>query len=793
MQDNNNQKFQRKKLAYFSNSFVNDIQNIFPDYDFVPFLTAIKEKEKITALVGFDGRGEFLAKLFGFKFWHIHEGLYRLLGHKPCSLMLEREGNYKDATRASEWEKLMHSIPALLNHYEKIKHVHNQTDLSQNNDQNNELPKISDQENEHQVINQESSEYINLLIKQISIAFPALAPYDKHDATQMLNELFTYRLSSDKYAPDASPHHLTTPSGRKKVVILDEEKQNRFKLKKVMASEKTFFEMISAAKKNHPGAAFFLLEPKTVRSDKKKGYLRKVAEANGVQVLQNDVSSISILSQADVVYTVASQLGLDAIFLGKKIYCFGMPFYAGWGLTKDSIKLDRRNVKRSREEIFAAFCLFMTRYRHPITSEPSSFREILRFIILQRPLNFERNRYIACIHFDENLITFCKQFFAHANLHFFSEDNAIKNALENNGIILTGIEPDLAMRKKFTNIPLVHVDHGVIDRLLGNGKYVSLRLEGGPYPTLEKILQTVVPGEKSLLRARLFRQYLRETSALREHIDITHIPLEQNIILLVGNILNPPRNVNNLGEVNIHDGNLDSKGLPLNSFSSPLADDFNLIKHVRKLRPYDYIIYCPQMEHIKVPKNIEKMVNDTKPFTRPSDFIPLSLLGLETDLDTEKPEDFNEKEENTFAHFVDDVYECKPNVRGKNCSPWSRKYVAAKRFLEKAHKMTTVSSQFCPLYFPVHSIQGHKIEVHTHDSYLGLDALSVGMDVFTYGWPFYAGWGLTIDAENFPLRTQNINVDTLFAGTFILQPRYFDTVNDIFCEPENAPYLLMRD
>ncbi len=780
---NETQKFERQTLTYLPWDFVAHITNIYPDYDFIPLHKAITQKKNITALVGFKGKGATIAKLFGFEFWNIQEGLYRLSGHTPCSFMLERFGDYTDSRKPSEWEEWMQAIPEMLNRFDR---EDNPTILQSKES----IIENSDGDCPPEQVKPDFSPFMERLYAAMPSAFPALAPYDREEAIEMIKNLLGHRLSSDKYAPDASPYQLYTPSGRKRVVLIDQERMSKSELDKVQARESSFMEMLESAKKHNPGAAFFLLEPKAIRSGKSKGYLRSVAEANGVQIIKHDVSSLSILEQAEAVYTVSSQLGLDAIFLGKKVYCFGMPFYAGFGLTKDMHVCDRREP-RTREELFSALCLYFTRYRHPVTEEPSSFREILRFIILQRPLAIERNRFIACIHFDDKLEKFCRRFFSHSDLHFMPEEAAIKEVKRKQGMIFTAKEPDDAMRKACGSIPLVFVNIGVLDRLLGQDKFVSLSLEGGGYPTLDRILQTSIPQDRDLLRARLFRQYLREISAFRTHHSVSHIPKEQNIVLLLGNGLLPPSKLSIQEETAARHGNLDAKGRPINSFSSPLSDDAKLIAHIRGLRPQDYIIYCPQVEGLKIPKEILSMVDDIKPMARPSDFVPLSLLGLAPHEEDETEEELAIAE--VEPSFIDDPNECVPVFEDITCTTWSRKYVAAKRFLEKAHNMTTVQGQFCPLYFPVHSVQGHTIEVHTYDSYLGLDALSVGMDVFTYGWPFYAGWGLTKDVENFPLRTRHMNLEVLFAGAFILQPRYFDSKHDIFCEPENTPFLLMRD
>lgn len=76
-------------------------------------------------------------------------------------------------------------------------------------------------------------------------------------------------------------------------------------------------------------------------------------------------------------------------------------------------------------------------------------------------------------------------------------------------------------------------------------------------------------------------------------------------------------------------------------------------------------------------------------------------------------------------------------------------------------------------------------EVHTLSSLAGFDALLRGKQVFTYGLPFYAGWGLTHDALA-PLsnRARALTLDMLVAGSLIRYPLYWDWKTRMFTSPE---------
>jgi capsular polysaccharide export protein len=69
-------------------------------------------------------------------------------------------------------------------------------------------------------------------------------------------------------------------------------------------------------------------------------------------------------------------------------------------------------------------------------------------------------------------------------------------------------------------------------------------------------------------------------------------------------------------------------------------------------------------------------------------------------------------------------------------------------------------------------------EVHTLTSLVGFDALIRGKKVFTYGAPFYAGWGLTVDMDKsspaFKRRKRKLTLEELVYGCLIKYPIYWD-------------------
>lgn len=86
---------------------------------------------------------------------------------------------------------------------------------------------------------------------------------------------------------------------------------------------------------------------------------------------------------------------------------------------------------------------------------------------------------------------------------------------------------------------------------------------------------------------------------------------------------------------------------------------------------------------------------------------------------------------------------------------------------------------------PITSLIAGAGEVHVMTSLAGFEALLRDKPVVTYGAPFYAGWGLTRDYGNTPVRRNRIrSIDDLVAAALLLYPRYLDPVTRLPCPPE---------
>lgn len=150
------------------------------------------------------------------------------------------------------------------------------------------------------------------------------------------------------------------------------------------ANEQTFASMLSAALLRHPEAIVYVKTHPEVSGGHKKGYLTHVKEKGRVVVLRELAQPLSLISQVDHVYVVSSTMGFEALLAGKPVTCFGMPWYAGWGVTHDEQNCTRRTRVRSVDELFAAAYLHYARYLNPTTFERGSILDVIQWLLRQR-------------------------------------------------------------------------------------------------------------------------------------------------------------------------------------------------------------------------------------------------------------------------------------------------------------------------------------------------------------------------------------------------------------------------
>jgi len=81
----------------------------------------------------------------------------------------------------------------------------------------------------------------------------------------------------------------------------------------------------------------------------------------------------ALIGMADDVHVISSLAGFEALMQDKTVTTHGVPFFAGWGLTRDLAPIPaRRSARRTIDELIAATLLRYPRYLDPVTNLPCS-------------------------------------------------------------------------------------------------------------------------------------------------------------------------------------------------------------------------------------------------------------------------------------------------------------------------------------------------------------------------------------------------------------------------------------
>lgn len=182
------------------------------------------------------------------------------------------------------------------------------------------------------------------------------------------------------------------------------------------ACENDFYQMIIQAKQFYPECKIIIKSHPDTLNGKKKGVLIDLVKKHNIKdviLCQTKLHPHSLIHYAKAVFTVSSQLGFEALILGNKVYCFGMPFYAGWGLTIDSKICERRkqlkiNQNISLNQLCYASLIRYAKYYNPVTKSKCEIEAIIHLIknqIHEYP-NFEKLYFVGFTFWKRPFIPF---------------------------------------------------------------------------------------------------------------------------------------------------------------------------------------------------------------------------------------------------------------------------------------------------------------------------------------------------------------------------------------------------
>ena len=174
-------------------------------------------------------------------------------------------------------------------------------------------------------------------------------------------------------------------AGQRRILVMDQTSGD-LSISLGQCENYTFEGMLQHALDQKDAHVFLKLHPETVQGVKGANFdLDRLKEHPNLTLISENCNAMHLIKQMDEVYVMTSGAGLEALMAGKKVTCFGVPFYAGWGLTTDMQPFANPRTSRTLEEIVSAVFLRQTLWFDPVTHTECEVEQCLDRVLQLRP------------------------------------------------------------------------------------------------------------------------------------------------------------------------------------------------------------------------------------------------------------------------------------------------------------------------------------------------------------------------------------------------------------------------
>ena len=196
------------------------------------------------------------------------------------------------------------------------------------------------------------------------------------------------RVSKYNHAHDGLPDALLRQAATDPPVLVVDQTAGDASITGAGASATHFQWMLQAALDEHPDAPIWLKVHPDVIAGRKQGHFAHLTpgEAARVTLIADAIHPPALFDVCRAVYVVSSQMGFEALLHGRSVRCFGLPFYAGWGLTADhlSAPVRRRTASPGIAALTHAALIAYPRCLDPETGRLCEPERLLAHLALQR-------------------------------------------------------------------------------------------------------------------------------------------------------------------------------------------------------------------------------------------------------------------------------------------------------------------------------------------------------------------------------------------------------------------------
>jgi len=339
-----------------------------------------------------------------------------------------------------------------------------------------------------------------------------------------------------------------------KVLVVDQTFGDR-SIVEGMGSDEMFQEMLRDALEENPTALVIAKVHPDVLAGTKLGHFNVHRNEKRILYVAEEATPQALLEVVDHVYVVTSQMGLEGLIAGRKVTCYGLPFYAGWGLTHDKQFCEARIANRTLPELFAAAYMIYARYMDPFTHEQVEIEHILDILVAERQMRRPSAARVYAAGFSLWKRGFLPEFFGPAvkETKFVTPCSLGKlNYEPGDMVVVRGRKHDVEAESVPAHVPVWRMEDGFL-RSIGSGSDLrrpsSLVLDrsgiyyDGPNPSdLETFLSTHMFDQYDLARGKALREQILASKVSKYNIgekrkvDFRPLAGDREVILVPGQV-----------------------------------------------------------------------------------------------------------------------------------------------------------------------------------------------------------------------------------------------------------------
>ena len=207
----------------------------------------------------------------------------------------------------------------------------------------------------------------------------AFTATQRADAAELLGFLRTHRLT--KYNVGGNPvTWQRAAAGGRKIILIPGQVEGDASLKYGSPELRSNGELLCRVRQAEPDAFLIYKAHPDLVAGARHGPLLPDDTATLADLTVTTGGAIDWLERCDEVHTMTSTLGFEAILRQVPVVTYGLPFYAGWGLTRDSLECPRRSRKLTVEELVCGALICYPTYLNPLSGEFTTAIRIARLL-----------------------------------------------------------------------------------------------------------------------------------------------------------------------------------------------------------------------------------------------------------------------------------------------------------------------------------------------------------------------------------------------------------------------------